>query len=85
MKLKLSALSQPYMAALQKHLKQGPLQAEIAQTLLGVNGWLHSLKQQAKGNSNGFKNEIVSTQRLGLRLVDSARWFVRELGTHGHA
>ena len=85
MKLKLSALSQLCVTALQKHRKQGLLQAEIAQTLLGVNGRLLSLKQKAKGNGDGFKNEIVSTQRLVIRSVDYLRRFIREPGIYRHA
>jgi signal transduction histidine kinase len=46
------------------------LQDEIAQTLLGTNVRLISLKQEAKVNTKGLKNEIASTQRL---VVESAR------------
>jgi signal transduction histidine kinase len=36
------------------------LQDEIAQTLLGINVRLLSLKQQAQGNTPAFKKEIAS-------------------------
>jgi signal transduction histidine kinase len=46
------------------------LQNEIAQTLLGINVRLISLKQEARTNTKGLKNEIASTQRL---VVTSAK------------
>jgi signal transduction histidine kinase len=46
------------------------LQDEFAQTLLGINVRLLSLKREARGNTKGLKNEIASTQRL---VADSAR------------
>jgi signal transduction histidine kinase len=52
------------------------LQDEIAQTLLGINVRLLSLKQQAHNNSKGLKKEIASTQLL---MADSAR-SVRQVG-----
>lgn len=52
------------------------LQDEIAQTLLGINVRLLSLKKEAWGNTKGLKNEIASTQRL---VADSAR-SVRQAG-----
>jgi len=56
------------------------LQDEIAQTLLGINVRLLSLKQEARRNSKGFKNEIASTQRLVARSVSSVRRVGRKIG-----
>ena len=47
------------------------LQDEIAQTLLGINVKLLSLKQEARVNPKGLKNEIASTQRLVVRSARS--------------
>jgi signal transduction histidine kinase len=47
------------------------LQDEIAQTLLGVNVQLLSLKQGARVNARGLKNEIASTRRLLIKSVKS--------------
>jgi signal transduction histidine kinase len=49
------------------------LQDEIAQTLLGINVRLVSLKQEARINTSGLKNEIASTQRLVVRSARSVR------------
>jgi signal transduction histidine kinase len=56
------------------------LQDEIAQTLLGINVRLLSLKQQSRKNTSGFKNEIASTQRLVLKSAQSVRRVAREIG-----
>jgi signal transduction histidine kinase len=56
------------------------LQDEIAQTLLGINVRLLSLKQHARNNTNGFKEEIASTQRLVLKSAQSVRRVAREIG-----
>ena len=58
------------------------LQDEIAQTLLGINVRLLTLKQQARNNSKGLKNEIASTQRLVVRSAKAVRRVARELGLH---
>jgi signal transduction histidine kinase len=50
------------------------LRDEIAQTLLG------SLKQEARLNHKGLKNEIAGTQRLVVKSVKSVRRVARELG-----
>jgi signal transduction histidine kinase len=55
------------------------LQNEIAQTLLGINVRLVSLKQEARNNTNGLKNEIASTQRLVVKSARSVRQAAREL------
>ena len=54
------------------------LQNEIAQTLLGLNVRLLSLKQEARSNTKGLKNEIASTQRLVIRSAKSVRRVARE-------
>jgi two-component system sensor histidine kinase DegS len=55
------------------------LQNEIAQTLLGVNVRLLSLKQEACTNTKGLKNEIASAQRLVTKSAKFVRSFAREL------
>jgi len=55
------------------------LQNETAQTLLGINVRLFSLKQQARGNTQGLRNKIVSTQQLVLKSVQYVRQFAHEL------
>jgi signal transduction histidine kinase len=56
------------------------LHDEIAQTLLGINIRLLSLKQEARINHKGFKKEIASTQRLVGNSVKSVRRVAHELG-----
>lgn len=56
------------------------LQDEIAQTLLGINVRLLSLKQDARSNTKGLKNEIASTQKLVLESAKSVRRVAREFG-----
>jgi two-component system chemotaxis response regulator CheB len=56
------------------------LQDEIAQTLLGINVRLLSLKQHARNNTRGLKNEIASTQALVLKSAKSVRRVAREIG-----
>jgi signal transduction histidine kinase len=55
------------------------LQDEIAQTLLGINVRLLSLKHDARNSTKGLKNEIASTQRLVVESAKSVRRFAREL------
>jgi signal transduction histidine kinase len=57
------------------------LQDEIAQTLLGINVRLLSLKREARLNTKGFKNEIASTQRLVVKSAKSVRRVAREFGS----
>jgi signal transduction histidine kinase len=54
------------------------LQDEIAQTLLGINVRLLSLKQEARLNTKGLKDEIASTQRLVKNSVKSVRRVAQE-------
>jgi signal transduction histidine kinase len=56
------------------------LQNEVAQTLLGINVRLHSLKQEARRNTKGLKNEIASAQRLVVKSARSVRHVAREVG-----
>jgi signal transduction histidine kinase len=56
------------------------LQDEIAQTLLGINVRLISLKQEARSNTRGLRNEIASTQRLVAKSAKSVRRAAREYG-----
>jgi signal transduction histidine kinase len=56
------------------------LQDEIAQTLLGINVRLLSLKQKAQGNTKNFKRAIASTQRLVAQSARSVRLAAREMG-----
>jgi signal transduction histidine kinase len=54
------------------------LQDEIAQTLLGINTRLLSLKREARANTDGLKNEIASTQRLVIKSAKSVRRVARQ-------
>ena len=54
------------------------LQDEIAQTLLGINVRLLTLKSEARSNTQGMKNEIASTQRLVVKSANSVRQSARE-------
>jgi signal transduction histidine kinase len=56
------------------------LQDEIAQTLLGINVRLLSLKRETRSNIAGLKNEIASTQQLVVKSVKSVRRVAREYG-----
>jgi len=56
------------------------LQDEIAQTLLGINVRLLTLKQEAQYRTNGFKNKIASTQRLVADSAQSVRQAGRKIG-----
>ena len=49
------------------------LQNEIAQTLLGINVRLLSLKQEAKLNTKGLQNEIANTRQLVAKSAASVR------------
>ncbi len=55
------------------------LHDEIAQTLLGINVRLLSLKLEAKTKTKGLKQEISNTQRLIATSVRSVQRVVREL------
>jgi signal transduction histidine kinase len=55
------------------------LQNEIAQTLLGINVRLLSLKQEARISHKGLKQEIANTQEIVGRSAKSVRRVAREL------
>jgi signal transduction histidine kinase len=57
------------------------LQDEIAQTLLGINVRLLSLKQAARSDTQGLKNQLASVQRLVVKSAKSVRRFARKLDT----
>ena len=54
------------------------LQDEVAQTLLGINVRLLSLKQESQNNTKGLRHEIASTQRLVAKSANSVRRVARE-------
>ena len=56
------------------------LQDEVAQTLLGINVRLLTLKQESQVNTKGLKEEIASTQRLVATSAKSVRRVAREFG-----
>jgi len=58
------------------------LKDEIAQTLLGINVRLLSLKQQANAGAEGLQKEIASTRCLVDKSMKSIRRFTREFGKH---
>jgi signal transduction histidine kinase len=58
------------------------LQDEIAQTLLGINVRLLSLKQDASRNVKGLQKDIASTQRLVDKSMKSIKRFAREFGKY---
>ena len=64
-----------------KHISH-ELRDEIAQTLLGINVRLLTLKKAAKGNRAKLKKEIANTQRLVQESVRSINQFARELDIH---
>lgn len=53
------------------------LQDDIAQTLLGINVRLLSLKQEARTNTRELKTQIASTQRLVVKSATSVRRVAR--------
>jgi len=54
------------------------LHDEAAQTLLGINIRLLTLKKEATANTEGLKKEIASTQRLVRKSVETMGRFARE-------
>ncbi len=57
------------------------LHNEIAQTLLGINVRLLTLKREAAVNADSLNKEIVNTQQLVDKSVKSIKRFAREFGT----
>ena len=58
------------------------LQDEIAQTLLGINVRLLSLRAAAKGGTKNLRKEIAITQRLVEVSIRSINRFAHELDIH---
>ena len=58
------------------------LQDEVAQTLLGINVRLLTLKKEAAVNAKGFRKEIASTQRLVDKAGKTIKRFAREISKH---
>ena len=58
------------------------LHDEVAQTLLGINVRLITLKKEAVVNAEGLKKEIASTRRLVGNSVKTMNRFAREIGKH---
>lgn len=54
------------------------LQDEIAQTLIGINVRLLTLKHESRGRSQGFKDEITGTQRLLAKSAGAMRRVTRK-------
>ena len=61
------------------------LRCDIAQTLLGINVRLLTLKKAARGNRATLKKEIANTQRLVQESVQSINQFASELDIHHKA
>jgi signal transduction histidine kinase len=58
------------------------LQDEIAQTLLGINVRLLTLKRETAFNTKGFKKGIACTQQLVKQSIQSINQFARDLDIH---
>lgn len=61
------------------------LQDEIAQTLLGINVRMLTLKRETAAGTERFKKDIASTQRLVDNSIKSIKRFARECGKHHEA
>jgi signal transduction histidine kinase len=61
------------------------LQDEIAQTLLGINVRLLTVKKAASRNDQRLQKEIAGTQRLVHKSVKTIERFAREYGKHHEA
>jgi signal transduction histidine kinase len=79
---RLQRLAHRIMAAQEDKRKKisHDLRDEIAQTLLGINVRLLTLKKEAAINTEGLKKEIASTQRLVDKSVKSIKRHAREFG-----
>jgi signal transduction histidine kinase len=58
------------------------LQDEVAQTLLGINARLLTLKKAADGDPENLRKEIASTRRVVEDSIHSINRFARELNVH---
>jgi signal transduction histidine kinase len=78
----LRQLTHRVMAAQEEERKKMSLKLhdEIAQTLLGINVRLLSLKKEARTNTKGLRNEIASTQQLVAKSARSVRRAARQFG-----
>ncbi len=56
------------------------LQDEVAQTLLGIQAHLLTLKKTADGDTENLRKEIATTRRVVKESMDSINRFARELG-----
>jgi signal transduction histidine kinase len=61
------------------------LHDEVAQTLLGINVRLLTLRKAARGDTANLKKEIANTQRLVKESLQSINRFARELDIHQQA
>ncbi len=61
------------------------LRDEIAQTLLGINVRLLTLKKAAKGKTASLKKEIAKTRRLVRESIEAINQFAHELDIHQQA
>jgi signal transduction histidine kinase len=76
----LRRLTQQRLAAQEAERKQvsSELQDDIAQTLLGINVRLLTMKRGARGNGTGFKKEIAGTRRLVVKTTGSLKRAARK-------
>ena len=83
----LQQLTHQILAAHENKRKQisHELQDEIAQTLLGINVRMLTLKREAAAGTERFKKDIASTQRLVDNSITSIKRFAREFGNHHEA
>ena len=83
----LQHLTHRILAAQENKRKQisHELQDEIAQTLLGINVRMLTLKREAAAGARRFKKEIASTQRLVDKSIASIKRFAREFGKYHEA
>ena len=58
------------------------LRDEIAQTLLGINVRLLTLKQQVAMNAESIRRDIADTQKLVEESVKSITRFARQIRKH---
>jgi signal transduction histidine kinase len=61
------------------------LQDEIAQTLLGINVRMLTLKKEAAAGAERFKKEIASTRRLVDKSMNTIKRFAREFCVYHEA
>ena len=66
----------------ERHKISHDLQDEIAQTLLGINVRLLSLKTLTEDSTERLKDEVARTQQLVTESSMSVRKYARELDIH---